>query len=169
VAEHQAETKICPCCGDTSKGIFPENVKALVQYGERIRALVAYFQHQHFVPVERTCQIFEDVFGAKISPGTCAHIDQKLFKNLETFEVNLKMHLLAAKVLHFDETGMRCGKKLHWVHVASSESATFYGIHAKRGKEAIEDFDVLPQFQGTAVHDHWFPYFTYIAGDSRAL
>lgn len=161
VTEHQAETKTCPCCGDTSKGVFPENVRAPVQYGGRVQALVAYFQHQHFVPVERACQIFEDVFGVKISPGTCAGIDRKLFKNLEAFEANLKTYLLATKVLHFDETGMRCGKKLHWVHVASSESATFYGIHTKRGGEAIEDFDILPQYQGTAVHDHWFPYFAY--------
>jgi transposase len=161
VTEHQAETKTCPCCGDTSKGVFPENVRAPVQYGERVQALAAYFQHQHFIPVERTCQIFEDVFGVKVSPGTCASVDRKLFKNLEGFETNLKAYLLGAKVLHFDETGMRCGKKLHWVHVASSESATFYGIHTKRGGEAIEDFDILPQYQGIAVHDHWFPYFTY--------
>jgi transposase len=161
VTEHRAETKTCPCCGDTSKGVFPGNVRASVQYGERIRALAAYFQHQHFIPVERSCQIFEDVFGVKISPGTCAAVDRKLFKNLEAFETNLKAYLLTAKVLHFDETGMRCEKKLHWVHVASSESATFYGIHAKRGREAIEDFEILPQYRGIAVHDHWFPYFTY--------
>jgi transposase len=63
--------------------------------------------------------------------------------------------------LHFDETGMRCQKKLHWIHVASSETATFYGIHAKRGREAIDEFDILPKFQGTACHDHWFPDFAY--------
>jgi transposase len=161
VTEHQAVVKTCPCCGITSKGKFPESIKAPVQYGERIQALAVYFQHQHFVPIDRTCQIFKDVFGVTISPGTCANIDQKLFKNLEIFEANLKTYLLAAKVLHFDETGMRCDKKLNWVHVTSSESATFYGIHKNRGQEAIEAFNILPQFSGIAIHDHWFPYFTY--------
>ena len=56
---------------------------------------------------------------------------------------------------------MRCEKKLRWVHVASSELATFYTIHAKRGQEAMDEAGILSQFQGIGVHDHWFPYFTY--------
>lgn len=162
VTEHRIETKKCPCCGETSQGLFPDNVKAPVQYGERVQALVVYFQHQHLLPVERVCQIFVDLFGIAISPGTCSRIDQKLFQKLDSFEINLKAYLLASRVLHFDETGMRCNKKLHWVHVTSSESATFYGIHSKRGQEAINDFDLLPKFDGTAVHDHWFPYFAFV-------
>ena len=96
-----------------------------------------------------------------ISPGTCANVDEQLFSNLEVFEAGLKAHLLAARVLHFDETGMRCEKKLHWVHATSSQTATFYMMHSKRGQEAIDAAGILPHFLGTAVHDHWFPYFAY--------
>ena len=161
VTEHRAEAKICPCCGGISKGKFPENVTAPVQYGERVQALAAYFAHQHFLPFDRLSQMFKDIFGIGISPATCVNVDRKLFAQLESFETNLKAHLIGSNVLHFDETGMRCNKKLHWIHVASSESATFYGIHAKRGKDAIENFDILPKFHGNAIHDNWFPYFTY--------
>lgn len=161
VTEHRLEAKLCPCCGEISKGSFPENVISYTQYGDRIQALAVYFSHQHFLPADRLSQMFSDIFGVEISPGTCANIDRRLFENLEPFEAGLKAHLIASQVLHFDETSMRCSKKLHWVHVASSEHATFFGIHAKRGKEAIDAFDILPKFQGIAVHDHWFPYFTY--------
>jgi transposase len=161
VTEHRIEIKACPCCGGTSKGAFPENVKAPVQYGEHVQALATYFKNQHLIPAERVCEIFEDVFGIPLSPGTCSKIDKRLYAKLESFETNLKAHLLASKVLHFDETGMRCQKKLHWIHVASSEIATFYGMHTKRGREALDEFDILPKFQGTACHDHWFPYFAY--------
>ncbi|MFT4553643.1 MAG: transposase [Chlamydiales bacterium] len=161
VTEHQIEAKRCPCCGDISKGSFPGNVTAYTQYGDRIQALAAYFSHQHFLPFDRLSQMLNDIFGIAISPGTCVNIDRRLFEKLEVFEVNLKAHLVASQVLHFDETGMRCEKKLHWIHVASSEVATFFGIHTKRGKEAINAFDILSEFQGTAIHDHWFPYFTY--------
>lgn len=161
ITEHRIEAKICPCCGGCAKGAFPDNVAAPVQYGERVQALAAYFSHQHFLPFDRLSQMFEDIFGIGISPATCVNVDHKLFAQLESFEINLKAHLLASNVLHFDETGMRCKKKLHWIHVASSEAATFYGIHAKRGKEAIDEFGILPEFQGTAIHDHWFPYFAY--------
>jgi len=161
VTEHRAETKICPCCGTKNKGKFPENVNAFVQYGERVKAFAAYFLHQHLIPFERVAQIFEDVFDIPLSPGTCANMDKKLFKNLETFEKSLKAHLIACKVLHLDETGVRCEKKLHWIHVTSSETATFFGLHARRGCAAIDEIGILPEYEGSVIHDHWHCYFSY--------
>ncbi len=146
------------CCGVMNRASFPENVRGPVQYGERVQALTVYFAHQHFIPVDRLCQIFEDIFGIALSPGTCSNVDEKLFQQLESFESSLKTYLLAGRILHFDETGMRCEKKLHWVHVASSQVATLYIIHAKRGQEAMDAADILPKFKGIGVHDHWFTY-----------
>jgi len=97
VTEHRVEAKVCPCCNKVSKGVFPGNVTSHVQYGERVHALVAYFQHQHFLPVNRVCQIFEDIFGIEISPGTCATVDQSLFDKLAVFEMNLKASLGSAR------------------------------------------------------------------------
>lgn len=161
VTEHRVEEKRCPCCGELTRASFPANVRGPVQYGDRVQALIAYFSHEHFIPVDRICEIFKDIFGVTLSPGTCANVDERLFANLEVFESRLKTYLLAARVLHFDETGMRCEKKLHWVHVASSQLATFYTMHVKRGQEAMDKAGILPAFQGIAIHDHWFPYFAY--------
>ena len=161
VTEHRVEEKKCPCCGEVNRAVFPEDIRGPVQYGERVQALTAYFAHQHFIPVERLCQIFEDIFGVGLSPGTCSNIHEKLFQKLESFETSLKLYLLAARVLHFDETGMRCEKKLHWVHVASSHLATLYTMHSRRGQEAMDAANILPRFHGIAIHDHWFPYFAY--------
>lgn len=163
VTEHRVEEKHCPCCGSVNRALFPENIRGPVQYGDRVQALAAYFAHQHFIPFERVCNIFEDIFDIGISPGTCSNVDEKLYMHLASFEKSLKAHLLAARVLHFDETGMRCEKKLHWVHAAASQFATFYTIHKKRGEEAMNDAGILPHFSGFAVHDHWQPYFSFKA------
>jgi len=56
---------------------------------------------------------------------------------------------------------VRVNKQLHWLHVAATERLTHYDIHAKRGKEAMDEAGILPAFGGTAVHDHWKPYFGY--------
>ena len=146
---------------DINRAVFPDAVRGPVQYGDRVQALVAYFAHQHFIPVDRVCQIFEDIFHIDISSGTCSSVDERLYQKLESFESSLKAYLLAARVLHFDETGMRCEKKLYWVHVASSQAATLYMMHPRRGRDAMDEMGILSQFDGIAVHDHWFPYFSY--------
>jgi len=161
VTEHRTETKVCPCCGKQNRAEFPKSVNAFTQYGERVKALAAYFLHQHLIPFKRVAQLFEDLFDIPLSPGTCTSMDRKLYKNLEIFEKNLKIHLLASKVLHLDETGVRCNKKLHWIHVTSSETATFFCLHGKRGSEAIEEIGILPLYRGSVVHDHWHCYFSY--------
>jgi len=49
--------------------------------------------------------------------------------------------------------------KLHWLHVASTDRLTAYGVHAKRGRKAIDALGIVANFSGRAIHDHWTPYF----------
>ena len=38
---------------------------------------------------------------------------------------------------------------------------TYYEMHEKRGTDAAVDIGILSTFNGTAVHDHWKPYYTF--------
>ncbi len=49
VTEHQVEIKQCPRCQQKLQGCFPDEVKAPVQYGVRVKAVSTYLQHQHFI------------------------------------------------------------------------------------------------------------------------
>jgi transposase len=73
----------------------------------------------------------------------------------------IKERIRQSAVAHFDETGVRVEARTHWLHSASTPKLTHYGVHAKRGTEAMDAIDILPLFGGTAVHDHWKPYFRY--------
>lgn len=69
-------------------------------------------------------------------------------------------HLQAAAILHADESGLRVAGKLHWLHIAATGTHTWYGVHAKRGMEAIMAHGILPKRMGVLVHDCWAPYWT---------
>ena len=161
VTAHQAEIKICPQCGAENRGVFPTDVPGPVQYGTGVKTWAAYFQNQHFVPVERTAQIFEDLLNHRVAEGTLIKAGQELAERVAPATAAIKEQLRAATVLHADESGVRAKGKLHWLHVAATDRLTDYEIHEKRGKVAMDDADILPHCQGRVMHDHWKAYFGY--------
>jgi len=161
VTEHQAEIKSCPHCGEETKGSFPEGVTSAVQYGPRIQAQASYFNSYQLIPLARTGAIFDDLYGHGLSEASVLTANQRLEKRVEPANERVKVALRTADVVHFDESGLRIEGKLHWLHVASTSTLTNYEPHAKRGREAMDEIDILPHFQGTAMHDHWKSYLTY--------
>jgi hypothetical protein len=162
--EHRAEIKDCPYCGHTQKADFPANIQQPVQYGSGVKSLAVYLSNYQFVPYERMSDLFKDVFSLPISQGTLVNINKNCYDRLENFEAIIKNQLANAKVVNFDETGLRMeGKgKGGWLHSASTPFLTLYIAHSKRGVEAMEDINILSRFKGTAIHDCWMSYFDYM-------
>jgi transposase len=65
----------------------------------------------------------------------------------------IKTLLVAAHVLHVDETSTQVARRRHWLHVACTSGLTAFHLHSSRGRVAVDDFGVLPDFTGVAVHD----------------
>jgi len=138
VTEYRSPVKECPCCGQKSHAEFPEHVPRGVSYGERIRAVALYLMNQHLIPYERTAEICDEVLGVPLSVGALCELNEACHDLLEDDAAAIKEEIKTSPVAHFDETGIRCDGKLKWCHTASTESATHYEVHAKRGKEARE-------------------------------
>lgn len=161
VSEHQAEEKRCPCCGVLNQGVFPREVNSVVQYGSGVKGLMVYLMAGQLLPSLRVCDLLREVVGCELSEGTlynaCTHCDEQL----ESVEQALKVAIQQSEVGHFDETGLRVGGKLMWLHVACTDALTYYFIHPKRGQLAMDAMDILPNFSGISIHDGWVSYRHY--------
>ena len=161
VTEHHAEIKCCPVSGRLVTAPFPEGVTAPAQYGPRFKAQMVYFNDEHFIPYQRLTRICQDLYGQPLSEATVVAANQRAYEHLAPFEQQVVELLPQAPVNHCDESGLRVAKSLHWLHVVSNPALTFYGVHPKRGREAMDHFDILPRCTHWLIHDHWKPYFTY--------
>jgi len=161
VTEHQVFATRCTC-GKVHRGVFPPEVNHPVQYGPGILALAVHLTHHHMMPLKRTCDLLNDLYGSRLSQATIlAARDRVGVKLKETMGPQICQGLLASEVLHADETGMRAGGKLHWVHVAATEALTWLKAHTKRGAEAMNEIGLLPAYQGMCVHDCLPGYFGF--------
>lgn len=161
VTEYQAEVLVEQQTGQRFVAPFPSGVGKAIQFGNSVKAHAVYLSQYQLLPYQRIQDYFEQYLQLNISTGSLFNFNQEAYEKLAEFECLGLRQLSLDSVVHFDETGINIDKKRRWLHCAASEKWTLFYPHEKRGTEAMNDMGVLPLFQGTAVHDHWKPYYKY--------
>ena len=157
VTEYRTVAGVC-ACGQTHRSAFPADVAAPVQYGPGVSAFAVYLTHYQLLPYQRTAQLLNVLAGIALSPGTLVAMGREAAARLAAPVASIGQALVAQVVAHADETGLRVGKALQWLHVLCTATLTFYAVHAKRGREALAAIGLLAHFRGILVHDHWAAY-----------
>jgi transposase len=150
--DHVAERRRCHC-GHETVGTFPPTARAAVCWGPEVRALAVYMMDRQHLPLERTAELLAELLDAPVSTGWLYSVQLEAAGLLEEFVDVVKAGLVAAPVLHADETGTRVRTEKRWVHTLTSNLLTLLVVHPKRGLEALEDIGVLGDYAGTLVHD----------------
>ncbi len=166
VTQYEQHTKICPGCKSVHTPEFPNRVRATTQYGDNLRSFITYCNTYQMLPYDRISEMVEDLTEHRLSKGTIYNTLNNYHDKLEAYAHTVKALMLKEEVLHCDETGVNVKGKLHWIHTASSSVMTYYMLHTKRGTLAMDDMEILPKYQGIAVHDHWKPYNKYSCSHS---
>lgn len=124
VTEHRMLKVRCGC-GHLTRAAGPDGAGAPTQYGPGVHALVVYqLVHQH-VPSLRTALGAADLHGAHLSEGFVHAALLRAAAALAPFSQHAVALLQDADVAHFDESGIRVGAALHWVHVACTTRLTW--------------------------------------------
>lgn len=160
VTEHRGYETHCTC-GKHHRSPFPAEAAAPVQYGPAIKGTLVYLTQQQLLPMARTAQLVEDLYGVKLSTGTVQACIGQAAQQLTPSYEQIAQAIRVQPVVHFDETGQRAEARLRWLHVAGTPELTWYFTHDKRGQLAMDDAQILPGFKGVAVHDGWASYRDY--------
>ena len=162
VIEHvDAEIKQCPSCQRTVKGKFPADMPGPLQYGLGVQAFIINLLVCQMVALKRAQALVYSIIDVVIAEATLLQFILRLHAALESWEVRATQQLLQEAVMHVDETSLRVDQKNHWIHVYSADGITLKKLHRKRGKKAMEENNIIPQYRGTIIHDCWASYFSY--------
>lgn len=159
VVEYQTLRLRC-ACGCLHESEFSPEVCEVTQYGPNIRALAVHLTQGQLLPFARAGELIKDLYQLDISPATLVQWTREAAQALAPTVQAIAQSVQAAAVVHVDESGLRVACRLQWLHTAVTATHTWYGVHPKRGMQAISDHGVLPNYAGTLVHDCWAPYWS---------
>ncbi|WP_338849830.1 IS66 family transposase [Massilia sp. W12] len=157
VTEYQKMAVRCQC-GQVHTGEYPSGVTENVQYGPNIRALGVHLTQGQMLPYSRAAQLITDLYGLKVSPGSLYAWVEQASATLAPVRDLIGLQLEQSALVHADESGLRVSAKLQWLHTVANQTHTWYGVHPKRGMDAINDHGILPRYTGILVHDCWSSY-----------
>lgn len=155
------EKKACPDCGVINTGIFPNGMDGKEQYGVGIRADIINMMIVQMISLIRIQEYYKGLLGRFISQAVMLKYNNQLGISLIAWENAMIVEILKSPVIYVDETSIRVEGKLYWIHTYSAGHIVLQFVHPSRGREAIDEIDIIPRYKGIIVHDRYSSYFTY--------
>ena len=122
---HESLEIECPRSKVRLRGSFPVDVKAPIQYGDKLNALVVAFHTVGAVSTNRIHELFGNVFEIPLSTGTVLKMVSNCAAKVTPVVERSRDRIADGSLAHFDETGCRVNQRLNWVHVAATNSETY--------------------------------------------
>jgi len=154
VKEHQSYQKTCQC-GHTTISELPEYLKAPIQYGSSIEAMVGYLHTRQYLPYQRLRETLATCFGIKISQGSIDNIIERLSVKAQGFYQRIHQQIGQELVVGSDETGVKINGEKNWIWTWQNNSYTYITVSPSRGFKVIDA--TFPEgFPNTTLcHDAW--------------
>ncbi len=156
VTEYQAHARTCPCCGEVTQATIPAKIRAH-SVGPRLTATLSYLTGCHGISKRGVEEIAETVFGAPISLGTVANLEQEVSAALAPAHQQALEAVRQADVKFADETSWKLWGKLCWLWAAATADVAVFVIHAKRSAVGLAAL-LGEEIDGILHSDRWNVY-----------
>jgi transposase len=155
VTEYQGHARTCRC-GHITYAAIPADIRAH-SVGPRLTATLSYFTGNHGLSKRAVEEIAANVFGAPVSLGTVANLEQEVSAALAAPHQEALQAVQAADVKHADETSWKLMGKLRWLWAAATVGVAAFVIHGKRSAAGLTAL-LGQEIQGFLCSDRWHVY-----------
>lgn len=193
VTEYRALRRTpCPSASaEGDVGIFPENVRGYVQYGDGVAVFASVLDTYGAMSDKRIAEVINGVSGLNMSSSTVIAMTGKCADAVAPAMEPIAEAVASGKIANCDETSTRavvevkkesddgkdaietesgeqgeaveteCVCRNVWIHGASNDGFTCLRMSTGRGYDGMVEADVLPHMEGTIIHDSWAPYWKF--------
>ena len=146
----------CPCCGKEYMPKFPENVKNVLNYDEKIKSFMVFLNTYCNVPNRKVKEFFGFLSNGKIdmSPTTVLNTVNQFSKKSKGILKKIKKILLKKPVINEDETPIDVNGKQNSAIGIFTKDLTLIEAFVNRKLESFEEMGILDRYIGTVCHDH---------------
>lgn len=158
ITEHQVFQKQCNC-GHITTGTFPYGVEKPVSYGSNVESLISYFNTRQFIPFLRMKEIFNDIFGLKISEGGIHYLLDRFTEKASFLYNVILQRIKQSPSVGTDETGGKVNGEKCWFWTWQTPELTFIAVSDNRGKATIDHYFENGLPNSILTHDCWRAHF----------
>ena len=135
--EHQSFACMCNKCNTKTKAALPSHLKANIQYGKNVHALITYLSVYQLITSNRIKTYCKDILNISISEGTIYNILSSMSHKAEPVYELIKTKISTSKVVGVDETGIKINGDKAWFWVFQNATYTFIKASCSRGYQSI--------------------------------
>lgn len=166
VRRFDIEVGECRSCGRRVQGRHELQTSDAVgaakhQLGSRAHAAIAWLNKRLGLSHGKVAELFDRLFGVKISRSTSCRSMLRSAKRSERAEEDAKELVRGSPAITGDETGWRVGGENAWLHDFATDVATVYVI-GPRNADALSGL-IGWDWAGVLVHDGWRGYDAFTA------
>ena len=135
--EHQSYRCMCRKCNTQTTTDLPSHLKANIQYGANIQALITYLSVYQYMPSNRIKKYLKDIMNIPISEGTIYNIIETMSNKATPIYEVIKEKIATSKVVGGDESGVKIDGNKAWFWVFQNSLYTFIKVAYSRSFQSI--------------------------------
>jgi len=154
--QYVGKKTICPCCQKEYLPKFPDNLKGIINYDEKIKTLVVYLNTYCNVPNQKCTELLGLLSNEQIKmcTGTVANTVSQFSKKCKPILKKMKRKILKEPVINEDETPIKVNGEFASTIGVFTNKISIIEAFENRKLESFKEMGILDRYIGTVCHDH---------------